>query len=90
MLVASAIKCTCVSTYNVTQELVTYHIRASRFMYPIRDSVQRKILMIPMIVEHIYVYIIFIFIKLTNILKIYFCPSFSNYIYLIFIYFKII
>lgn len=67
MLVASAIKCTCVSTHNVTQESVTYLIRTSRFMYPIRDSVQRKILMIPMIVEHIYVYIIFILYKINNI-----------------------
>lgn len=62
-LLASAINCICVSTYNVTQELVRYHIRTSRFMYPVRDSVQRKILMIPMIVEHIYVYITFTFIN---------------------------
>lgn len=55
------------STHNVTQESVTYLIRTSRFMYPIRDSVQRRILMIPMIVEHIYVYIIFILYKINNI-----------------------
>lgn len=55
------------STHNVTQESVTYLIRTSHFMYPIRDSVQRRILMIPMIVEHIYVYIIFILYKINNI-----------------------